>query len=148
MYPCHRLIHRGYSYAKKGNYVSAIDDYSRVIAMDPGNSHAFHNRGISYDKNGDFERAIQDFTKVLDLDSSNANAYFNCGSTHDSIGNCKLNIYVRLRGRVLHIDPVVIWRERERERKSACECVCTLCVFCVYTHTGLPMLNCAPSFLS
>ena len=117
MYPCHRLIHRGYSYAKKGNYVSAIDDYSRVIAMDPGNSHAFHNRGISYDKNGDFERAIQDFTKVLDLDSSNANAYFNRGSTHDSIGNCKLNIYVRLRGRECCTLIPLLYGEREREKE-------------------------------
>lgn len=33
-------------------------DYSRVIALDPGNAHAYHNRGISYDKKGLYEAAI------------------------------------------------------------------------------------------
>jgi lipoprotein NlpI len=61
-------------------------DYNAVIALDPLNSHAFHNRGISYDKKGMFEAAIADFTRVLELDSTNANAYFNRGSTHDSLG--------------------------------------------------------------
>ena len=44
-------------------------DYTRVIELDPTNSHAYHNRGISYDKIGDFEKAIADFTKVLELES-------------------------------------------------------------------------------
>ena len=66
--PCHRIMDR---YAKSGNYELAIQDYTKVpslyplpaehtlpsppthvlptqvIALDPGNSHAFHNRGIS-----------------------------------------------------------------------------------------------------
>lgn len=61
-------------------------DYSRVIALDPTNAHAYHNRGISHDKSGAYESAVADFSKVLELDASNANALFNRGSTHDSMG--------------------------------------------------------------
>lgn len=34
-----------------------------MIALNPKNSHAYHNRGISYDKKAEFEKAIADFTK-------------------------------------------------------------------------------------
>ena len=61
-------------------------DYSRVIELDPRNSHAHHNRGISHDKKGEFQQAIADFSRVLELDQTNANAFFNRGSTHDALG--------------------------------------------------------------
>ena len=75
------------SAAKKGEYELAIQDYNRVIDLDPCNTHAFHNRGISYDKLTLYDKAIQDFTRVLELDPDNANAYFNRGSAFDSLGD-------------------------------------------------------------
>lgn len=96
-----------------GDFASAVADYTRVAALDPGNSHAYHNRGISHDKLGNWDAAIADFSRVLELDpvcsaacpvhplcarcigltravcgtmQSNANAYFNRGSTYDSSG--------------------------------------------------------------
>jgi len=67
-------------------FAAAVADYSRVVALDPTNAHAYHNRGISYDKQGLYEAAIADFSRVLELDATNANALFNRGSTHDSMG--------------------------------------------------------------
>ena len=50
--------------AKLERFEEAVEDYSRVIELDPTNSHAYHNRGISYDKIGLVDLAIADFTKV------------------------------------------------------------------------------------
>ena len=51
-------------------YKLAIGDYTRAIALDPTNAHAYHNRGISHDKSGAFHAAIEDFNEVLRLDGS------------------------------------------------------------------------------
>lgn len=45
-------------------------DYSRVIALDPTNAHAYHNRGISHDKSGAYESAVADFSKVRSTPSA------------------------------------------------------------------------------
>ena len=59
------LNNRGYSYAKIGRFEEGVNDYSKVLNVDPNNFHALHNRGISLEKMGRFHEAIEDFTRLI-----------------------------------------------------------------------------------
>ena len=52
----------------------AIEDYSRVIDLDPRNRHVLYNRGIARMYAARFESAIEDFNAVIEIDSHNAPA--------------------------------------------------------------------------
>jgi tetratricopeptide (TPR) repeat protein len=59
--------------------INAIDDYSRVIEIDPLNIEAYNGRAwvqncSSY---GNSSEAIKDYSKIIELDPENMNAYHN-----------------------------------------------------------------------
>lgn len=64
------LTNRAYALARLARYQEAIVDYTSIIALEPLNSHAYHNRGISHDKLGQQSSAISDFSMVLELDAT------------------------------------------------------------------------------
>lgn len=59
---------RGISYDKLGHYDAAIQDFNRVLQLEPNNSVAYFNRGSTYDSLGMHDAAIADFSKALELD--------------------------------------------------------------------------------
>jgi tetratricopeptide (TPR) repeat protein len=63
----------------------AINDYSRVISIEPNNTHALYNRAISFDKIMKLNEAVNDFTKIIDLEPMNANAYLNRGCCYEKM---------------------------------------------------------------
>ena len=65
---------RGRSYDKLGQHQRAIEDYDKVIELDPNNAEAYNNRGSSYHSLGQNERATEDFDKAIELDPNNAEA--------------------------------------------------------------------------
>lgn len=62
----------------KGQYESAIQDYTQTIYLDASYADAYTNRGASYDKLGQYENAVQDFTEAIRL-TPTAAAYCNRG---------------------------------------------------------------------
>lgn len=56
-----------------------IDDYSKVIAMDPEFQYAWYNRAYVKSLNGDYWGAVGDYSKAIDLDPNFADAYYNKG---------------------------------------------------------------------
>lgn len=62
---------RGISYDKLGHYELAIQDFDRVIQLEPSNSVAYFNRGSTYDSMGAHDAAISDFGRALELDPVN-----------------------------------------------------------------------------
>ena len=63
---------RGISYDKLGSFDAAIDDFSKVLDLEPSNVNAFFNRGSAYDSKGSFELAVSDYMHALDLDTNGA----------------------------------------------------------------------------
>jgi tetratricopeptide (TPR) repeat protein len=59
---------RGISYDKLGHFDAAIQDFNRVLQLEPNNSVAYFNRGSTYDSLGMHDAAIADFSKALELD--------------------------------------------------------------------------------
>lgn len=63
-----RYLRRGISYDKLGHFDAAIQDFNRVLQLEPNNSVAYFNRGSTYDSLGMHDAAIADFSKALELD--------------------------------------------------------------------------------
>ena len=61
------------------DYVEAIANFDRAIALAPDNADAYHNRGIAKDGQGDYAGAIADFDHAIALAPDNGDIYHNRG---------------------------------------------------------------------
>jgi tetratricopeptide (TPR) repeat protein len=68
---------RAYAHLDNGNYLSAIQDYSRIISANPNDFNQYFYRGLSYQKANDYQQAIRDYSMVLKLNPGNSSAYLN-----------------------------------------------------------------------
>jgi tetratricopeptide (TPR) repeat protein len=59
------------------DFEPVVNDYSRVIALDPRMSFAWYNRGNIKNRMRDFEGALADYTHALTLNPDFAEAYYN-----------------------------------------------------------------------
>jgi Tfp pilus assembly protein PilF len=57
-------------YQDRGKHGEAIDEFNKVIAIDPQNVKAYNRLGVSYDSLGDFRKASVCYQKALQLDPS------------------------------------------------------------------------------
>lgn len=73
---------RGKMYQDRGDYASAILDYSKAIALGPNWSRAYNNRGIVYMRIGDDTTALNDFNTAISINPTNAQFYNNRGLIH------------------------------------------------------------------
>ena len=47
----------------------ALENFNKVLELDPTYSASFNGRGLVWDRFFNFEEAINDFTRAIDLDS-------------------------------------------------------------------------------
>jgi hypothetical protein len=59
--------HRGFAYGKKGDFVRAMVDLDKGIALNPRYARGYSNRGAIYELQGDLGRAIADYDQALKL---------------------------------------------------------------------------------
>ena len=71
----------------KGEFDSAIADYSKVIEMKSADASVFLNRGLAYSNKKNYDLAIDDFDKVIELNPKDSAAYFNRGDSYEKSGN-------------------------------------------------------------
>jgi len=83
----------GEAYESQGSYVQAIDQYQRVIAIDPRRPGVHYRLGRTFlarsrevSSTEDRDQAMKEFEKELELDSSNANAAYELGDIYRSSG--------------------------------------------------------------
>ena len=67
---------RGNAYASKGEFDTAIKDYTKAIELNPNYAEAYYNRGNAYYKKGEFDTAIKDYTKAIELFKLEGNKEF------------------------------------------------------------------------
>ena len=79
-------FNRGFTYGKLGEYEKAIQEYDKVIQLNPAHTFAYFNRGHAYYSLGQHQRTIQDFDKVIQLNPKNEKAYSNRGYTYFRLG--------------------------------------------------------------
>ena len=77
---------RGFAYEGKAEHARAIQDFDRVLSLDPSHSRAYWARGVSYGHLKQYARAIQDFDELIRLEPSLGAAYSNRGFAYASLG--------------------------------------------------------------
>ena len=63
----------------EGDYRGAIQEYDRIIKMNPTNAIAYNLKGQADKHSGDRSAALWDFTEAINLDSNYCAAYINRG---------------------------------------------------------------------
>ena len=69
-------------YYLKGEYDSAIVDYTKAIELNPDYAEAYNNRGVAYHLKKEYDSAIIDFSKAIELNPDYAIAYNNRGRAY------------------------------------------------------------------
>jgi tetratricopeptide (TPR) repeat protein len=77
---------RGSAFFAIGQCDKAIEDFDRVILLDPGNGKIYYNRGVAYLCTGSFDKAIASFSKALEINPNDADTYVNRGVAYDHVG--------------------------------------------------------------
>lgn len=73
---------RANAFFKEGEYLSAVQLYSRAIDQDPSTVSAYFNRGLTHLKLNEIGAAIDDFSQVLALDPENPSARYQRGMAY------------------------------------------------------------------
>jgi tetratricopeptide (TPR) repeat protein len=82
----------GDQYYESGDYLRAVEEYTKAVKRDPSYATSYIRRGCAYDKLEDYEKSIIDYTKVLSLNSYSdgynvhTSAYSSRGDALNKIG--------------------------------------------------------------
>jgi tetratricopeptide (TPR) repeat protein len=78
---------RGAVRMRRGDVDGAIDDFTRGLALTPGDADLFYNRGNAYAARGRYREAFADYNQAGALAPLYAKAYFNRGSLRARLGD-------------------------------------------------------------
>jgi Tfp pilus assembly protein PilF len=76
-------------YQKKGMHKEAIEEFKKIIAIDPLYKKAYNGLGVSYDQLGYFSEAIESYQTALGIDPKLDYVLNNLGYTYLKQGNYK-----------------------------------------------------------
>ena len=79
-------LSRGNAYINKSEPNRAIQDYDKIIELDPNYADAYNNRGAAFGLKKEHDRAIQDYDKAIELNPEYAEAYDNRGISYEHKG--------------------------------------------------------------
>jgi len=69
-------LSRGAAYLASGALDKAIDDFNRVLGIDPDNERAFYYRGIAHLLKGEFSDAVDDLSTSITFNQDRGAAFF------------------------------------------------------------------------
>jgi tetratricopeptide (TPR) repeat protein len=76
----------GRIYAKRKEYESAIEHFTRSVELDPSAWEPHHNLGAAYGEQGQPERALKYFHKALEVEPSAEEPHRSLALTHEDLG--------------------------------------------------------------
>ena len=65
--PAKEAFEKGVSAIDRGDFDTAIADFTEAIRLDPTDANRYCNRGIAHCKKGDYDLAIGDLSKAIEL---------------------------------------------------------------------------------
>ena len=86
LFEASQWFEKGYQHILNKEHDSAIEAYTKAIALDPNDALAYNNRGAAYANKGQYDRAIEDFNKAIALNPNLAQAYYNRGAAYADKG--------------------------------------------------------------
>lgn len=81
------LMQRGDAYARTKNYLSAIDDFSNALKLNPNFTQAYYNRGLCFYSSNQYDLAINDFNTATQQNPNFTQAYYMRGLSFYKTGN-------------------------------------------------------------
>lgn len=81
----HIYRNRGNAYYYLGEYQQALDDYDRVIELNPTGASAYPNRGLAHFALKEYQKAIADYTRAIKLNPTYARAYNERGLVYEQL---------------------------------------------------------------
>ncbi|HEY3067327.1 MAG TPA: tetratricopeptide repeat protein [Methylomirabilota bacterium] len=78
---------RGAALMRRGDVDAAIDDFTRGLALTPGDADLLYNRGNAYTARGRYREALADYNEAVAMAPLYAKAYFNRGSVRARVGD-------------------------------------------------------------
>lgn len=82
-----RYFDRGNAYIENNNFIDAIEDYDKAIALNQNYAFAYAARGTAYYIKKDYTQAISDFTEAIKLNPGFPDPYSKRGLAHFSNGD-------------------------------------------------------------
>jgi len=67
LFEASQWFEKGNQHSLNKEHDSAIEAYTKAIALDPNLAQAYNNRGLASDKKGNTGNAISDFQKACDM---------------------------------------------------------------------------------
>ena len=67
----------GARFYREGEFQKAVEEYTAILELEPGNTKAYGNRGLAYTQLGEIALAIDDFSRLIEIDPEDAKAYYN-----------------------------------------------------------------------
>jgi len=96
-------FNNGCDNASKGQYNIAIENYNKVIELDPKYVDAYYRRGNVYFSKGQYDLAIRDYNKAIEIDPQDACAYYDRGKVH--VMKCQSEAAIADYSKAIEIDP-------------------------------------------
>jgi len=84
--PDSHYLFAGY-YQERGQHREAIEEFKKVLSIDPRYVKAYNGLGVSYDLLGEFSRALTSYEAAISLDPQQAYLHNNLGYSHLTQGN-------------------------------------------------------------
>ena len=97
---------QGYILDERHDLRSAIEAYSKAIALDAHDVDSLYNRGVDLFMQGSMDAAIKDFTSAIEDDGKHVSAYTNRGAAFASTG--KLEASLADLSKAISLNPMAI----------------------------------------
>jgi len=78
-------FYKGYNADENGNYLDAINYYTKFINLFPDKTAGYYNRGIAYGNLKEYNKAISDFNRAIEINPEDADAYFQRGNVYKNL---------------------------------------------------------------
>lgn len=150
--PSHGIRHHfelAVSYQKRGEKAKAMEEYRKVIEIDPLNVEAHNNLGVIYKDMGKLNQAVKEFQTVLSMNPRQEKAHNNLGIIFYLQGNLQRAIQefrgvldVNAKNREAYINLGVIYKRQNRigEAKRMLENALSIDPHCPEAHYNLALL--------
>jgi len=150
--PSHDLRHHfdlAVSYQKQGEKVKAMEQYGKVIEIDPMNVEAHNNLGVIYKDMGKINQAAKAFQRALSMNPMHEKAHNNLGiifylqgNLEKAIGEFRGVLDINPRNREAYINLGVIYKRRNRteEAKGMFENVLSIDPYCPEAYYNLALI--------
>ncbi|PJZ59257.1 tetratricopeptide repeat protein [Leptospira barantonii] len=82
------IFKRAYRANERGDYLKAIQEYSKYLELVPGDASGYYNRGLAQYTLKQYDVAMKDFSKAVEIDPNKTGAFLYKGYANEMLKDC------------------------------------------------------------